>query len=68
MLSEAWKQLRNATAPVSAGAFLLSLEWKDHTTARLAEIAAFMIVIWDIGSWLRSRLRRRSDGPTTEPS
>lgn len=66
--SEAWKWFRYSLVPVAGGSALLAFGSKADSTRWLAIIVTFAVVFWDLGLWLRSHRRRKSDGPTVEPS
>jgi hypothetical protein len=50
------------------GVFLLAIQSKDGTAEGVAAAAATAIVIWDLGSCLKSRMGRKPGHPTAEPS
>jgi hypothetical protein len=66
--SEAWRNLRLSLIIVALGVSLLGSGWK-HDTARWGFIVfTSVIVIWNVGSRRRSRIRLKSGDPTAEPS
>jgi hypothetical protein len=66
--STAWPELRRSLFVVAAGICLLTIQSKAYTAQWLAAAALTLVAAWDLGSWLKSRARRKSSGPTTEPS
>jgi len=66
--NRAWPELRRSLFLVTAGICLLTIQSKAYTAQWLAAAALTVVVAWDLGSWLKFRARRKSSGPTTEPS
>jgi hypothetical protein len=61
-----WPELRRSLLVVAAGVCLLTIQSKDYTAEWLAAAALTVVVVWDIGSWLKSRARRKSGGSMVE--
>jgi hypothetical protein len=66
--SKAREKLRRSLFVIAAGVFLLTIQSKDDKTEWLAATVITAIVVWDLGSWLKSAMRRKSGRPTAEPS
>jgi hypothetical protein len=66
--SKAREKLRRSLFVIAAGVCLLAIQSKNDTAEWLAAAAITAIVVWDLGSWLKSRTRRKSGHPTAEPS
>lgn len=61
-------ELRRSLLVITAGACLLAIQSRNYTAQWLAAVALTMVVVWDIGPWLKSRARRKSGKPTAESS
>ena len=66
--SKAWEELRRSLFVMAGGVFLLAIQSKDGTAEGVAAAAATAIVVWDLGSCLKSRIGRKPGHPTAEPS
>jgi hypothetical protein len=66
--SEAWKRFRYCLPSISGAAFILAVGSGDDLASWLTAGVTLIVVIWDLGSWLKSHVRRQSGGPTAEPS
>lgn len=65
--SEAWKRFRYCLAPISAGVLIFVVGSDGDMVTWLVSGVTLLVVIWDLGSWLKPRVRRRPGGPTAEP-
>ena len=63
-----WQKLRLALFVVVAGVSMLTIQSKNDIAEWLAASALTMVVIWDLGSRLKSHMRHRSGDSTVNPS
>jgi hypothetical protein len=54
------EKLRRSLFVIAAGVCLLAIQSKDDTAERVAAAALTAIVVWDLGSWLKSSTSRKS--------
>lgn len=66
--SRAWRDLRFALLSIALGVSLLAHGWKHDAARWPVAIYACVLLIWESGSWFRSRMRRKSGGQTAAPS
>ncbi len=66
--SRAWQELRWSLLPAATAVFWLVDGWKHAIAGWLLSIFLFAVVAPDLDSWIRSRVSRKSDDPTAEPS
>jgi hypothetical protein len=64
--SKAWRKLRHNLILASGAAFALVSGWKHDLAWWPAAIVIFLLAAPDVDSWLRARISRGSDGPTTD--
>jgi hypothetical protein len=55
---EAWQWFRFSLFCAFDGMFILDRGWASATTRWLVAIVATVVLLWDRGLWLRSRMRR----------
>jgi hypothetical protein len=61
--------IRSGLVALAFGASLLSVQWTPDTVSSwLAQIPLFVVVLAQLASWLRSRIKRSPGKPTAEPS
>ena len=63
-----WQRLRLSLFAAVAGVSLLTIQSRNDIAEWLTSIALTMVVVWDLGSRLKSHMRRRSGDSTVEPT
>jgi hypothetical protein len=66
--SRAWRDLRFSLVLIALGVSFLASGWKHGAARWPVGIYASVLLIWESGSWFRSRMRRKSGGQTAESS
>jgi hypothetical protein len=66
--SGAWPKLRRSLFLVTAGMCLFAIQSRGYADQWLAATALTVVAAWDLGSWLKSRARRKSGSRMAEPS
>ena len=61
------EKLRRSLFVIAAGVCILAIQSKDGTAERVAAAALTAIVVWDLGSWLKSGSRRKSGSRGAAP-